>query len=63
MHTARTVMESARVSQVEMQFSQCVSSTSWAGVSSLRVESSSPQLKQVIIIIRAGKTPPPQVEG
>lgn len=25
MHTARIVMESARVSQVEMQFSQCVS--------------------------------------
>lgn len=54
MHTARIVIEPAEVIQVEMQFSQCVSFPSWAEVLSLQVESSSPQLKQ-LIMITAGK--------
>lgn len=37
MHTARIVMESARVSQVEMQFSQCVSFPSWANITAGRI--------------------------
>lgn len=55
MHTAHILMEPAGVSQVEMQFSQCVSFPSWAEALSLQVESSTPQLKQLIMIRAGGK--------
>lgn len=56
-------MEPAEVIQVEMQFSQCVSFPSWAEVLSLQVESSSPQLKQLIMITAGKKNATAKVRG